>query len=282
MTAPSQVPVRYPSGVSTDQAWGPLANFGLPNPFMYQVMMDDFMGSIAGDEKFTTVVSGTGAATTSVAGDGGQWLMTTSTSGAGTAGIIGTKNTFVLPPQLYTGSGLTATLYPTKKVFFLARINVTAPTTTTGYAGLMPSTTTTGVPTDGIFFTFTSPTNVTLNAYSASALTWSVPIPAAALSLYYTAASWLDIGFYMDRQQNVYAFLGYPLVGFLPAQAWSGVNNVNAQPTPKAAVAAYQSVYNGAIINPWTPTTAALTPAVIMSGTIQTAYADFILAAKER
>ena len=86
----------------------------------------------------------------------------------------------------------------------------------------------------------------------------------------------------MDRQQNVYAFLGYPLVGFLPAQAWSGVNNVNAQPTPKAAVAAYQSVYNGAIINPWTPTTAALTPAVIMSGTTQTAYADFILAAKER
>ncbi len=282
MTSPSQVPVRYPSGVSTDQVWGPLANFGQPNPFMYQIESDDLMGPISTDSDFVGVTSGTGAATTSVAGDGGLWLMTTSTAGAGTSGIIGQKNTFVLPPQAYTGTGLTSTLYPSKKVFFLARINVTNVAATTGYAGLIPSATTTALPTDGIFFVFTNAATVALAAYSGSTLLWSVPIPAAVLTLYYTNAAWVDIGFYMDRMQNVYAFMGYPLVGFLPASAWSGVNNVNAQPVPKAAVAAYQSVYNGAIVNPWTPTTAALTPGIIMSGAVQTAYADFILAAKER
>lgn len=278
MTAPSQVPVRYPSGVSTDQVWGPLANFGQPNPFTYQTIADDFMGPLSTDSFFTTVSNGTGAATTSVAGDGGQMLLTTSSAGAGTTGLIGVKNNFVLPPALYTGSGLTSPLYPSKKVFYLTRLNTTAPGSVTGFAGLMPAATTTSTPTDGIFFTFTSATNVALTAYSGSALQWSVPIPAAALSLYYTATNWVDLGFYMDRSQNVFAFFGYPLVGWLPQQAWTGVNNVNATPTPKAVVAAYQTQVSGQ----WTPTTAALTAGLIVAGTIQTAYVDFIFAAKER
>jgi hypothetical protein len=279
MTTPSQVPVRYPSGVTTDYQWGPLANSGAGNPFFYQTISDDFMGLVAGNENWATVTSGTGAAVAEVAGDGGQWLLTTSTAGAGTAGIKGNANNFFLPPATFSGAGLTATLYPSKKVFFLCRINVTTVASTTVYAGLVPSTTTTALPTDGIFFALTSASAGVLQAYSASAQLWSVAIPLTTLAGgAYANAQWLDLGFYMDRSQNVYAFAGFPLVGWLPPSAWTGINNVNAAPPALGAVAAYQTGVSGA----WTPTVVGLTPAVIASATIQTVYMDFLMASKER
>lgn len=281
MTSPSQVPVRYPSGVSTDYPWGILANFGQPNPFMYQVVADDFFGLYTGDELIATVLNGTGAAVANVAGDGGQLLLTTSTAGAGTAGIKGIANNFFLPPALYTGTGLTATLYPSKKVFFATRINVTAVATTTLYAGLFPQGTTTALPTDGIFFSISNATTGALVAYSGSTLQWSISIPLATLAGgAYANAQWIDLGFYMDRSQNVYAFAGYPYFGWLPPSAWSGINNVNAAPPPAGPVAAYQTGPNNA--NAWTPTTAGLTYGLIAAGTTQTVYTDFIFAAKER
>jgi hypothetical protein len=276
MTTPSQVPVRYPSGVSTDYPWQPLANFGNINPFFYQVAQDDFLGDL-GD--FSTILSGTGAAAALTAGDGGQVLLTTSTAGAGTSGIIGGRNTLFLPPATFSGTGLTATLFPSKKVFFLARVNVTAVATTTLYAGLVPSGTTTSLPTDGIFFQLTSAASITLTAYSASTLQWTLTLPATVLAGgAYANAQWLDLAFYVDRLQNVYAFAGFPLVGWVPQSAWTGVNNVNAAPPGLGAVAAYQTSVSGT----WTPTTNGLTYAVIASGTTQTAYVDYIMAAKER
>ncbi len=280
MTTPSQTPTRFTAGISTDQPWQPLANYGMvANPFFYQLMQDDFMGTVTGNENWQSVTSGTGAAVAEVAGDGGQWRLTTSSAGAGTAGIVGNLGNFVLPPATYGGiAGLTGTTFPSKKMFFLSRINITTPASVTGFHGLMPSTTTTGTPTDGIVFNFTNLTTVALNAYSASTLQWSLPIPAAALTNWYAAAQWLDIGFYMDRLQNVYAFLGFPLIGFVPASAWSGTNNVNAVPPPLGAVAAYQTSVSGA----WTPSTANLTLGAIFTGTTQTVYLDCMLAAKER
>lgn len=280
MASPSQVPVRYPSGVSTDFPWQPLANFGQPNPFMYQLAYDDFLGDL-GD--FSIITSGTGAAAALTAGDGGQVLLTTSTSGAGTSGIIGGRNTMFLPPAVFSGSGLTATLFPSKKVFFATRINVATVASTTVYAGLVPSATTTALPTDGIFFQLTSATSITLTAYSASTLQWTVTVPAASLAGGgYANAQWLDLAFYMDRLQNIMVFAGFPLFGFVPASAWTGVNNVNAAPPALGAVASFQTVYNGAIINPWTPTVNGLTYAVIAAGTVQTVNVDFVLVSKER
>lgn len=280
MSSPSQTPQRFTAGVSTDGPTGPLANFGLPNPLFYQVLVEDFFGSVANTEQVTTVLSGTGAAVTQVAGDGGQWEFTTSSSGAGSAGVIGRVNNFFLPPALYSGTGLTAALYPSKKVHFACRINVTTVASETIYAGLMPAATTTALPTDGIFFALTSAASIVLEAYSGSTLQWSVALPAATLSngIAYANAQWLDLAFYMDRLQNVYAFAGFPLFGWLPQSAWTGTNNVNAAPGPLGPVAAYQTSVSGA----WTPTTAGLTPGVIATGTVQTAYIDFLLAAKER
>jgi hypothetical protein len=279
MTTPSAVPVRYPSGVTPDYAWGPLANCGSGNPFFYQVLEDDMFSLPAADDQLTTVLSGTGAAVAAQAGDGGQWLFTTSTAGAGTSGIIGQKNNFFIPPALYTGSGSTATLYPSKKLFFLTRINVAAVATTTVYAGLIPQTTTTALPTDGIFFQLTSASSITLTAYSASTLQWTLTLPATTLfGGAYANGNWLDLGFFYDRLQNVYAFAGFPLVGWLPASAWVGSNANTATPGPLGAVAAYQVGVSGA----WTPTTAGLTVGLIATGTTQTMQADFIMAAKER
>jgi hypothetical protein len=279
MTTPSQVPVRYPSGVSTDYSWGPLANYGDINPFFYQVIQDDMFGLPAADDPLTTVLSGTGAAIAAQAGDGGQWLFTTSTAGAGTSGIIGQKNNFFIPPALYTGSGSTATLYPSKKMFFLCRINVAAVASTTVYAGFFPQTTTTALPTDGIFFQLTSATSIVVTAYSASTLQWTITLPATTLfGGAYANGNWLDLGLYYDRSQNVYAFAGFPLVGWLPASAWVGSNANTATPGPLGAVAAYQTGVSGA----WTPTTAGLTIGIIATGTIQTIQGDFIMGSKER
>jgi hypothetical protein len=279
VTTPSQVPVRYPSGVTSDYPWGPLANSGAGNPFFYQVLQDDFMGAVSGNENWQAVTSGTGATVTEVAGDGGQWLLTTSSSGAGTAGILGNKGNFVIPPAASTGTGLAATRFSSKKLFYLARINVTVVASTTIYAGLMPSTTTTSLPTDGLFFVFTNATTVALKAYSGSTNTWSVSIPAAVLTASYTNATWIDVGFYMDRLMNVYVFFGFPLVGWVPASAWTGVNNTTAAPPPLGAVAAYQVSTSGA----WTPSTATtLTPGVIADATAETVYVDFMMASKER
>lgn len=279
MASPSQVPQRSPAGYSTDPPWGPLANFGQPNPFMYQTVFDDFYELLTQDGYFSTILSGTGAAAALTPGDGGQVLLTTSTAGAGTSGLIGGRNNFFLPPAVFSGTGLTATLFPSKKVFYATRINVANVAATTVYAGLVPSATTTALPTDGIFFQLTSATNIVLTAYSASTLQWTLTLPAASLAGgAYANAQWLDLAFYMDRLQNVYAFAGFPLFGWVPPSAWTGVNNVNAAPPSLGAVAAYQTGVQGA----WTPTVNGLTYALIATGTIQTITADFLMASKER
>src|SRR5277367_3820059 len=121
MTTPSQTPVRFPPGVSTDQPWGPLADYGQPNPFMYQTVFDDLFGAFANDEYWVTQASGTGSSVAPANADGGVWLLTNGTTVNLSSGFKGVANNFFLPPQLYTGSGLTSTLYPSKKVFFMAR-----------------------------------------------------------------------------------------------------------------------------------------------------------------
>ncbi len=279
MTSPSQVPARFPSGVSLDYPWGPFARNGAGNPFFYQQVYDDFMGAVSGNDNFKSVTSGTGATVTEVAGDGGQWLLTSSSSGAGTAGVIGNIGNFVIPPATYAGTGLTAVQYVGKKVFFACRINVTTVAAATIYAGLVPSGTTTSLPTDGIFFAITSATAGVLEAYSSSTKLWSITLPMATLSnnIAYGNAQWLDLAFEVDRGLNVSAFAGFPLFGWLPASAWTGTNNVNAAPGPLGKIAQYVTPSAG-----WTPPTANLTPAVILTATALTCYVDFLYGAKER
>src|SRR5271155_898732 len=124
MTAPSQAPMRSPNGLSTDQVWGPLANYGQPNPFMYQTLYDDLFSAFAADGPWTTQASGTGGAVAAANGDGGIWLLTNGSTVNLSSGFKGVVNNFFLPPATFTGTGLTATLFPVKKVFYMCRMAI--------------------------------------------------------------------------------------------------------------------------------------------------------------
>jgi hypothetical protein len=284
MTTPSQTPQRSTSGISTDQPWGPLAFYGLPNPGFYHQIWDDFDGTTAGDELFSQqTATGTSAAIAQVAGDGGQWEFTTGTAANNASTIATNVADFVLPPATYAGTGLTAPIYPSKKLIFLTRINITSVAAVGAIVGLTnhQATPTVAGITDGIYIQISGATTANLIGISGSTVQFTVPIPAAALTAYYANAQWIDVGFEIDRLLNVYAFFGYPLVGWLPAQAWTGTNNVNATPTPKARVAAYQVGVSGA----WTPTAVGLAPTIMMysiGAASNTAFIDFAFAAKER
>jgi hypothetical protein len=289
MTSPSQTPVRYPSGVSTDQVFGPLANYGLPNPFFWHTVMDDFDGTPAGDEIFSQqTATGTSAAIAQTAGDGGLWTLTTGTASNNATTLATTVADFALPPATYAGTGLTTPIYTGKKLIFLARIVATNVAQTSFIVGLTNHQTTPTVAgiTDGVYIQITSATVANLIAVSGSTVQFTVPIPAAVLALYYANLQWIDVGFEIDRSLNVYALFGFPLVGWQPPSAWTGVNNVNAQPTPKARVAAQQNFYNGTLIaTPWTPTAVNLSPTIMAYSTgaaSNTALVDFAIAAKER
>ena len=217
------------------------------------------------------------------AGDGGQWLFTTGTAANNATTIATSVADFVLPPATYSGTGLTAPIYTAKKLMALARVNVTSVAAVGVIFGLTnhQATPTIAGITDGIYIQIAGAATANLYVYSGSALQITVPIPAAVLTAYYANNNWIDIGFEIDRQLNIYAFFGYPLVGWVPPSAWTGTNNVNATPTPKARVASYQVGVSGA----WTPSAVGLAPTLMaysIGAASNTMYADYAFAAKER
>lgn len=255
MPIPSQSPVRYPSGVSTDPPHGPLANLGLPNPFMYHLWEDDFDIISAG---YTQTKTGNGTIA-SAAGDGGQALFTTNSSTPAITDICSIQ----LPAA---GFSLTAG----KKLFFLARLQLADAVNAAFNVGLIQTTTTPFTVTDGIWFNKAtgSAANLKLNHAKASALTQLV-IPTGAYAL--ANATAIDLAFAMDRAGNIAAYVGSQLVGWLPqserpaGQVAGPVGWLSPGPT------------NLALVN-LNPT------AAVQSGTAssKTMTLDFLLAAKER
>lgn len=259
MTAPSQVPVRFPSGMTTDFKWGPLANYGFRNPFFYHEYEDDF--DYIDTQLYTSTTTGTSAALAQQAGDGGQVLFTTGTA-AGNVTIL----------QIKTGGFTVSTTG--KKLFFLTRFQISDITNLGFWAGLTNVTTTVAGITDGIYITKAdnSATAVNLVIVSGSTTQATVAIPTSAITSYLLVNTWIDMGFYVTRQGEVEVFFGYPQVGFIPQQ----------QTPPYGAVAAYRIT---AATPALTFTTANLAPIIIAQtgNTSQpTLTADFMMAAKER
>lgn len=254
MAQPSPVPVRYPSGVSTDFKWGPLADFGRPNPFGYHFFQDDF--DILNP---TYVATKTGAGTlTGVAGGGGFLLATTA--------ALATDNVVLNLP--FAGFQLTQG----KKAFYLTRFQLSSASNAGFICGLINTTTTPftgGQITDGIWISKVtgSLTNLNINYALASVVT-TVALPTGAYTL--ANATNLDMGFYVDRFGNINAFIGAQLVGWLPQ---SGVGALFGGRGVVAAIA------------PATLTAVNLNPTIgILSGTAaaSTMTIDFEMAAQER
>ncbi len=248
MAQPSPVPVRYPSGVSTDFPWGPLANFGRPNPFGYHVWSDDFDGLNA---LYTVTASGAGTvAATPV--DGGALLFTTDAGASDLASIQ-----LPIASFSYTAG---------KKMFFLCRIQVSSASLVAFRAGLIQTTTTPFTAVNGVFFSKVtgSAANLLLNV-TASSANVATTIPTAAYT--FADATNIDLGWYIDRQGNVFGFVGAPLVGYLPAQ-------FATNPGPVVMVATGTTIPT-AVMNP---------TLVVQAGTatVKTMTANFMMAAVER
>ena len=258
MAAPSQGPNRYPNGFTSDPVYGPLGQMGMQNPFFYHLWSDDFDQEIA-ESGYTKTTTGNGTVALA-AGDGGLALFTTNTSTPATTDIASIQ----LPVAGFTFTA-------GKKSFFLTRVQSSDMTNAAILAGLIQTTTTPFTVTDGIYFYKASGAASLVLITTVGSVPTSLTIPTSAYSLANNVN--VDLGFYVDRKQNIYAFVGAQLVGYLPQQGTGST-------VPSGAVAAIQQT-----ITPTTLTTANLNPTLaIQSGTAssKTMAADFLLAAKER
>lgn len=190
---PSQTPVRFFTGVCTDQPFQPLAFYGNRNPFFYHEWEDDF--DTLNAAYVITKTTGTAAV---VAGDGGILQLVT-------AATLNDLTSVQLPAASFSFTA-------GKKSFFLCRLQVDDATNAKFNVGLMNMTATPFAPTDGVFFKKASgATTLVLASLSASAET-DIALPAA---VYPANNTNIDLGFYVDRNQNVIAFAGSGLVGYV-------------------------------------------------------------------
>jgi hypothetical protein len=200
MAQPSQVPVRFPSGLSFDYPWGPLANMGAINPLFYMMWADDFMVK---ESTYTTTATGNGTAA-NAAGTGGTLLFTTNSAAPAGTDIVSIQ----LPAASFA---MTAG----KKAFGLFRIKLSSASAAEFRVGFLQTTVTPFTATDGIFFDKVTGSLTNLNLIStvgSTATTTAVPTGA------YTLANntYLDMGFYVDRAGTINVFVGAQLVGWLP------------------------------------------------------------------
>lgn len=251
----SPSPVRYPSGVSTDFPKNILADFGVPHPFKYHYFEDDFDNSLGVTGNYTKTLTGNGTIA-EAAGDGGLALFTTNSS-TPAATDLAQLQTPVADFSLPTNG---------KKVFFLTRVQMADVTNPGFVAGLVAvGTNTYTTPADGIFFYKAATTGALLLHTAVGGTIVSYTIPASAYTL--ANSTNIDLGFYLDRNSNLYVFVGSDMVTYAPT---SGYGN---PPGPSLSITAPSL------------TTANLAPTLaITSGTTasKTLTADFLLAAKER
>ncbi len=252
MATPSPSPVRFPSGVSTEYPYSPLADLGAPNPAKYHMTFDDF-DFLQAAYTATKTSAGTIA---SAAGDGGRLLFTTN---AGTP-----LATDICSLQMPAANFQRPAADAGKKMFFATRLKLSHASNPDMHVGLIQTSATPFTVTDGIYFSkVTGSALITLKSAIGSVIT-TLALPAAAYTL--AANTDIDLAFYVARDGTIYAFVNAQLVGWLPP---------NNQPGVKGPVAQFKPSI----------TTAALNPTLaVRSGTAasHTMNVDFALWAKER
>lgn len=251
MAQPSPAPVRIPAGISTDFPWGPLANYGRPNPFGYHTWNEEFdllnPAYIATKTGVGTIAAGAAA--------NGVATFTTAPLATDNAVLTLPFSTF----QVTLG----------KKAFFLARLQLTNALNASIMLGLMAATATpfTGVPADGIWLYKSSGYLTFAMAHAAASVLTTVSIPPSSAMANNTN---IDIGFYVDRGGNIFAFIGAQLVGWLPQSGTAG------QAGGRGPVASLlPPVLTSALLMPVIAVQSGAAAAVTMS-------VDFAMAATER
>lgn len=193
MTQPSQTPVRFPTGVATDTKGLPLADYGNRNPFFYHEWEDDFDSLNA-----AYVVTKTTGTAGVIAGDGGILKLLTSAT-------LNDLTSIQLPAASFSFTA-------GKKSFFLCRLQIDDAVNGEFNVGLIDTGATPFAPTDGLYFKkATGSTALVLASMVGSAET-DIAIPAGVNPL--ANATYIDLGWYVDRNQNVLAFVAGQYVGF--------------------------------------------------------------------
>lgn len=247
-------PVRFTFGLTQAAKYQPLGSIGIPDPFFYASYDDDFLPY--NSALYTATASGGTIAATVANGNGGRVLFTT-----------GALASDFCELQLTT-AGFAIQTAPQKRLAFLTRINLASLTDATLIAGLCEVTATpfTAI-TDGIYFTSTpGSANLTVKIVTSSTV-----IGTATLTNVLVAGQDIDIGFYLNRDGNLYIFAGNSLEGV------KDQNRVSTNLGPNASI--LYSTLTGAF------TTALLTPTLAVStnaAAAVTLVSDFIFAAMER
>lgn len=261
---PSPKPTRLPGGLTTDPPYGPLANSGLGNPAFYHQDFDDFDWSPTVSGAWTQTLDGGTAA--NLAGDGGFILLTPVATSTDFVSIQRPAANWLLPQVASAG----------KKLFFLARLQLSS-LTANMIAGLCDITTTpfSGI-SDGVYFHHASGGAVLnlLTVSGSTTQTWVIPTAAYTLA----AATSIDVAFYIDRNGNINVFVGSQLVGWLPQSGTGAVNSAGVPTLP--VLGPCLQVASG-----WTVSTANLSPTLAVqteASAANTLRSDFILVQKER
>lgn len=292
----NQPPKSMTSGYTPDPPWGPLAQCGAGDPFFYHSFYDDFDVSLIGGSGDYTVTKTTGTAVHGSA-DGGVGVLTTSATANDFTSIQPPAGSFTLPA---TGNSPPGTASGGKKLFYACRLQLSDVTLATFIAGLCVITATpfaAGVRNvvDGLFF-YKAPgaannlqlINVASNGGSPSgaSFTNTFAVPTSAYTL--ANATNLDLAFYIDRNQNLFAFVNAQLFGWIPNSGTGAIDPVTGLsilPSNGPVLANYNFQSQG-VQTPIMYTTTVLAPtfavsngvtAVAKSGTI-----DFHGAFKER
>jgi hypothetical protein len=213
VTQPSQTPVRFFTGVATDQPFQPLAFYGNRNPFFYHEWEDDF--DVFNAAYVATKTTGTAGV---IAGDGGILQLVT-------AATLNDLTSIQLPAASFSFTA-------GKKSFFLCRLSIDDATNGEFNVGLMNTTATPFAPTDGLYFKKAAGATTLVLASMNGSVETDIAIPA---SLYPANATNIDLGWYVDRKQNVFAYVGNPLVGYVQQNVASLGPNAKGTPALTAA-----------------------------------------------
>lgn len=213
----SPIPAGFMAGVTTDAPWQPLAECGYDNPFFYHCYAEDFdENSKTLSNVYTVTATGTGAAVAAQAGEGGQALFT--------AGTTAGNSSIQLPFASFRANRAP------KKLFFNARLQATAAALTTAtlslVCGLIQLTATPGTVTDGVWFNISNGV-VSINSAVGSVIT-TVNLPSSIVTAAVVANTFFDLGFYVNRQGDVLAFLDTQLVGYIPQSNLGTTGNPQA------------------------------------------------------
>lgn len=200
----SPAPARNPAGYSTDWPYGPLANYGLPNPLDFHTDMDDFNASDTVANAYTTSAGGAGTVAYA-AGDGGLLLFTTA----------GAATNFESIQRPITGFTMPQSATANKKFFFLCRLQLGDVVASALLAGMISTNATpfTSI-ADGVWFSKASGgTVLNLNSAIGSVLT-TVAIPLPSYNL--VNATNIDLGFEVSTDGDIFAYVSANMIGYQP------------------------------------------------------------------